>query len=73
MRKQKKIQFLMTAEQWLGVVLLTLLVVGVLIATAANIVHAFGDCIFRSPAVLSQFLILLAAVEAFLHDDRGEK
>ena len=31
MRKQKKIQFLMTAEQWLGVVLLTLLVVGVLI------------------------------------------
>jgi hypothetical protein len=48
-------------------------VVGVLIATAANIVHAFGDCIFRSPAVLSQFLILLAAVEAFLHDDRGEK
>ncbi|MBO5940383.1 MAG: O-antigen ligase family protein [Kiritimatiellae bacterium] len=48
-------------------------VVGVLIAAAANIVHAFGDCVFRSPAVLSQFLILLAAVEGFLHDDRGEK
>ena len=39
--------------------------VGVLIAAAANLVHAFGDCVFRSPAVLSQFLLLLAAVDGF--------
>lgn len=48
-------------------------VVGVLIAAAANLVHAFGDCVFRSPAVLAQFLMLLAAVEGFLHDqENGE-
>ena len=41
-------------------------VVGVLIAAAANLVHAFGDCVFRSPAVLTQFLLLLASVEGFL-------
>jgi O-antigen ligase len=45
-------------------------VVGVLIAAAANLVHAFGDCVFRSPAVLSQFLLLLAAVEGFLSDSK---
>jgi O-antigen ligase len=45
-------------------------VVGVLIASAANLVHAFGDCVFRSPAVLSQFLLLLAAVEGFLSDSK---
>ena len=44
--------------------------VGVLIAAAANLVHAFGDCVFRSPAVLSQFLLLLAAVEGFLSDSK---
>jgi hypothetical protein len=48
-------------------------VVGVLIAAAANLVHAFGDCVFRSPAVLSQFLMLLAAVEGFLHDTGNGK
>ena len=42
-------------------------VVGVLMAAVANLVHAFGDCVFRSPAVLSQFLLLLAAVEGFLY------
>ena len=46
-------------------------VVGVLLAAAANLIHAFGDCIFRSPAVLIQFLLLLAAVEGFLpHETR---
>jgi len=44
-------------------------VVGVLVAVAANLIHAFGDCIFRSPAVLSQFLILLAAAEGFLPEE----
>ena len=43
-------------------------VVGVLLAAAANLVHAFGDCVFRSPAVLSQFLLLLAAVDGFFAD-----
>jgi O-antigen ligase len=47
-------------------------VVGVLVASVANLVHAFGDCVFRSPAVLAQFLILLAAVEGFLHEG-GER
>jgi len=41
-------------------------VVGVLLAATANLIHAFGDCIFRSPAVLSQFMLLLAAVEGFM-------
>lgn len=45
-------------------------VVGTLAATVANLVHAFGDCVFRSPAVLSQFLLLLAAVEGFLSDSK---
>ena len=44
------------------------IVVGVLIAAVANLIHAFGDCVFRSPAVLTQFLLLLAAVEGFLSD-----
>lgn len=47
-------------------------VVGVLIAAAANLVHAFGDCVFRSPAVLSQFLLLLAAVEGFLSGEKED-
>ena len=38
------------------------------IAAVANLIHAFGDCVFRSPAVLTQFLLLLAAVEGFLSD-----
>ena len=44
-------------------------VVGVLLAMIANLIHAFGDCVFRSPAVLSQFLILLAAAEGFLPEE----
>ena len=47
-------------------------VVGVLLAAVANLVHAFGDCVFRSPAVLTQFILLLAAAEGFLPDaERG--
>lgn len=44
-------------------------VVGVFLAVAANIVHAFGDCVFRSPAVLSQFLVMLVAVEGFMSNE----
>ena len=47
--------------------------VGVLVASVANLVHAFGDCVFRSPAVLTQFLLLLASVEGFLHDGEDGK
>ena len=44
-------------------------VVGVLLAVTANLIHAFGDCIFRSAAVLSQFFLLLAASVGFLTDE----
>ncbi len=44
-------------------------VVGVLAATVSNLIHACGDCVFRSPAVLSQFLLLLAAAEGFLPEE----
>ena len=47
-------------------------VVGVLLAAIANLIHAFGDCVFRSPAVLSQFLILLAAATGFLGEEDGK-
>ncbi len=47
-------------------------VMGALFAAVANLVHAFGDCVFRSPAVLTQFLLLLAAVEGFLPDAERE-
>jgi hypothetical protein len=42
---------------------------GVMIAAAANLVHAFGDCVFRSPAVLAQFLMLLAAIDGLIFRD----
>ena len=48
-------------------------VVGVLLAVIANLIHAFGDCIFRSAAVLSQFLLLLAASVGFLSDEEPKK
>ena len=35
-------------------------------AAVATVVHAFGDCPLRSPAVLSLFFISLAAVDGFL-------
>ena len=47
-------------------------VVGVLLAAIANIIHAFGDCVFRSPAVLSQFLMLLVAATGFLGEEDGK-
>ena len=47
-------------------------VVGILLAAVANIIHAFGDCVFRSPAVLSQFLVILACAPGFIEDD-GQK
>ena len=48
-------------------------VVGVLLAVIANLIHAFGDCIFRSAAVLSQFFLLLAAAPGFLTDEEPKK
>ncbi len=38
----------------------------ILLAGTAVFVHAFGDCPFRSPAVLSLFFVSLAAAEGFL-------
>lgn len=48
-------------------------VVGVLLAASANLVHAFGDCVFRSPAVLTQFILLLVAVEGFLPEAERDR
>ena len=44
-------------------------VIGILLASVANLIHAFGDCVFRSAAVLSQFLVLLAAADGFFVDE----
>ncbi|MBQ2625765.1 MAG: O-antigen ligase family protein [Kiritimatiellae bacterium] len=38
----------------------------IVMAAVATIIHAFGDCIFRSPAVLSLFFVSLAAMDGFL-------
>jgi len=38
----------------------------ILLTALATVIHGFGDCPFRSPAVLSLFFIELAAMPAFL-------
>lgn len=38
----------------------------ILLTTLATLIHAFGDCPMRSPAVLSLFFISLAAMTGFL-------
>ena len=38
----------------------------IFMTAAATLIHAFGDCPLRSPAVLSLFLVSLAAVDGFL-------
>jgi O-antigen ligase len=38
----------------------------ILVAVAATIIHGFGDCPLRSPAVLSVFFVSLAAAEGYL-------
>ena len=38
----------------------------ILLTTLATMVHAFGDCPLRSPAVLSLFFVSLACVDGFL-------
>ncbi|MBR2839608.1 MAG: O-antigen ligase family protein [Kiritimatiellae bacterium] len=42
-----------------------------LVAVACTLVHAFGDCPLRSPAVLTLFLVTLAAMPGFL-PEKGE-
>ena len=41
------------------------------VAAACTLVHAFGDCPLRSPAVLTLFLVTLAAIPGFL-PEKGE-
>lgn len=41
----------------------------VLVAAAIPLVHAFGDCPLRSPAILTLFFVTLAAVGGFLPRD----
>jgi hypothetical protein len=35
-------------------------------AAVATLIHAFGDCPLRSPAILSLFLVSLATIDGFL-------
>ncbi len=44
----------------------------VLVTAACTVVHAFGDCPMRSPAVLTLFFASLAAIPGFLPPDDGE-
>lgn len=37
-----------------------------MMAAVATMIHAFGDCILRSPAVLSLFLVLFVAMDGFM-------
>ena len=41
----------------------------VIIAAAVPIIHAFGDCPFRSAAVMSLFFTMLACIDGYLPDD----
>ena len=45
----------------------------ILCAIVATLIHSFGDCAMRSPAVLSLFFIELAALQGFLPDVKIEK
>ena len=38
----------------------------ILMAAVATLIHAFGDCPMRSPAILSLFLVSLAAIDGYL-------
>jgi hypothetical protein len=38
----------------------------ILAGATASIIHGFGDCPFRSPAVLTLFFVSLAAADGFL-------
>ena len=38
----------------------------ILATSAATVIHGFGDCVLRSPAVLSLFFVSLASMDGFL-------
>ena len=38
----------------------------IVMATVATLIHAFGDCVLRSPAILSLFIVSLASIDGFL-------
>ena len=44
----------------------------ILLAATATFIHGFGDCPFRSPAVLMLFYAMLAAMDGFLPRLKGE-
>ena len=44
----------------------------ILLAAVATFIHGFGDCPFRSPAVLMLFYAMLAAMDGFLPRLKGE-
>lgn len=45
----------------------------ILMAMLASFIHGFGDCPFRSPAILTLFYVMLAAMEGFLPQFKTEK
>ncbi len=45
----------------------------ILMTSVATLVHAFGDCPMRSPAVLSLFFVSLACIDGFLPRIREER
>ncbi len=45
----------------------------ILMTSLATLIHGFGDCPFRSPAVLSLFFISLASIDGFLPTLKTEK
>ena len=38
----------------------------IVMAAVATLIHAFGDCVLTSPAVLSLFIVSLATIDGFL-------
>ena len=44
----------------------------ILAGAAATFIHGFGDCPFRSPAVLTLFLTSLAAMDGYLPRLKGD-
>ena len=38
----------------------------IVMAAVATLIHAFGDCVLRSPAILSLFIVSLATIDGFL-------
>ena len=45
----------------------------IVMAAIATLIHAFGDCVLRSPAILSLFIVSLATIDGFLPRIKRER